>query len=227
MGLRGEGSRLGTPTSLRQDQAESQEAQAVRLRAKNGQILASVRIIDGKKERRCTGPSHSEPTWLPDTDKYFYMRKSGKYAGTHVSRCRLCSAWRSGLSLDESGYVPAHVIKPFLIEGINRVGIMEFCRRSGVTQTNAYKIRHNRQRRVTRSVAKRIMLEVVSMRRKNEVRHRASIKAGASVRGLPEKEVTSPSDLYQPESDEQRKERLAAEAERGRQRRKVAKLTPV
>lgn len=46
-----------------------------------------------------------------------------------------------------------------------------------------------------------VMLEIVSMRRKEEVRHRDSIAVGATVRGLPEKKVKFRTDLYRPHGD--------------------------
>ena len=221
MGVRRQGRSLGAAAPLQQQEDQAQEAQAVggRRRGANGQILANIRIVNGERERLCSGPSHHEPTWLPDTDKFFYTRKSGKYAGYRVSRCRLCSANRAGLDLDESGYVPAFKIKPFLIEGRNRVGTMEFCRRAKIGQKTMYDILHNNQRRVTRAVAKRIMLEVVSIRRKNEVRHRDSIFAGSTVRGWKEKPVTSPDDLYEPKSPEELQELKDADAKRQRDKR--------
>jgi len=71
-----------------------------------------------------------------------------------------------------------------------------------------------RQMRVQKRTVRKCMLEVISMRRKGEVRHRDSIRAGAKLRGRNEKEVKTRKDLYQVEGD--------AERERGIRRRAAA-----
>jgi hypothetical protein len=108
--------------------------------------------------------------------------------------------------------VPLTKIRPFIIEGVNRVGKMEFCRRTGMSQGQLYKYQHGRVEHVYKRVAKRILLEVISMRRKNEVRHRDSIAHGASVRGKSEREIESVRDYYNYNGDE------LAEAQRRRRR---------
>jgi hypothetical protein len=84
------------------------------------------------------------------------------------------------------------------------------------------------------------MLEIVSIRRKNEVRHRDSISRGTAVRGEPEKPVKSRQDLYRPHgdedtemqrrirteiSDEKREEIRAYDRERRRREREAKKLS--
>jgi hypothetical protein len=55
--------------------------------------------------------------------------------------------------------------------------------------------------RVQKAKLRSCMLEVISMRRKGEVRHRDSIVVGASKRGWIEKVPEEQQDLYRPHGD--------------------------
>ena len=183
-------------------------------RDEKGRVLSPVKRIDGELHRLCSGPAHDEPVWLPETEKYFYRGKSGRRMGMFTSRCRLCANWNKLKSPGLSGTVAVSVVKPYFIEGVRRVGIMEFCRRTGLHQTTVRDVVLERQMRVQKRTVRKCMLEVISMRRKGEVRHRDSIRAGAKLRGRNEKEVKTRKDLYQVEGD--------AERERGIRRRAAA-----
>lgn len=172
-------------------------------RGSDGRYLPNTREIDGELHKCCYGPGHDEPTWLPATEKYFYIGKSGRYKGKLMSRCRLCANWKKLKSPGVQGLVPISKVRPFFIEGVHRVGKMEFARRVGMSHNGLRNILNsNGQRHVQKAVARRAMLEVISMRRKNEVRHRDSIQHGSLARGRQEKEVKIKQDLYVPHGDE-------------------------
>lgn len=153
--------------------------------------------------KRCTGPAHEEPVWLPATEKYFYMQKTGKYKGKLTYKCRLCANWKKLKSPGSiQGLVPLQKVKPYFIEGVNRVGISEFARRTGLSVNGINNILNSEsQRRVQKLVARKAMLEVISMRRKGEVRHRASIAHGAHLRGRQEREIQTQRDYYRSHGD--------------------------
>lgn len=178
------------------------------------------RTIDGQLMRLCSGPSHDEPTWLPATEKYFYKRKSGHMAGYLDHKCRLCRVWKPGIPLDEGGWVAIEHVGPFFLEGVRRVGLSEFARRVGITRVNMRYIINGKRRFVYKRTAKRAMLELVSMRRKGEVRHRHSIRHGSAVRGREEKVPSKRQDFYHPTGDDDLEARRRSTANMSPEKRK-------
>jgi hypothetical protein len=162
----------------------------------------------------CTGPAHDRPVLLPATEKYFYVRKSVGREGELVSRCRLCCNWEKLKSPGLSGWVPIHVAFPFFREGVNRVGLAEFCRRTNIATGTIEAMFNGNTKFVQKRTLRRCMLEVISMRRKGEVRHKDSISCGASKRGWKEKIPKNRKDLYRShgalENEYQRKSRRLA-----------------
>jgi hypothetical protein len=135
----------------------------------------TYKLISGVWHKRCSGSSHEEPTYLPATEKYFYRRKS-KRPGEFLSQCRLCNAWKTAKSPGlEHGYVSVVKIRPFVDEAVNRIGLMELSRRTKVTPETLYNILSGRQANVQKKTVKKVMLELVSIKRKNEY----SINAGS------------------------------------------------
>ena len=166
---------------------------------------------EGERERLCTGSGHDEPTWLPETEKYFYQHKSGTQAGKFQSRCRLCFNWNRLKSPGVAGYVPRSSAYPFVYEAIARVGLSEVSRRAQVSRSTLTKFMSGEHVVMRKRTLKRIMLELISMRRKGEVRHKDSIRTGAYLRGQEEKTPRHRRDFHGWHND--------AEAERGRARR--------
>lgn len=188
-------------------------------RAPNGRILPNTRTSNGQRERLCKGPGHDEPTWLPETAKYFWQRKTGRQAGTYVSQCRLCKNWTRVKSPGLSGYVPDHIVRPYVVEGVHKVGLAEFSRRVGRNSSVLKQIIEQPFKKKQKRFVRRVMLEVISIRRKGEVRHRTDIAAGRLARGLPDNHtVTSSDDLYQPLGDDYQ-DRLDREAKFKRDKR--------
>jgi hypothetical protein len=162
----------------------------------------------GERERVCTGPSHETPTWLPETHKYFYF---SRVDGIVNSRCRLCHLYGrvKDLTGEPHGYVRIEDVHQYFVEATNRVGAEEFARRARVSSNTIYAILHRHNKYITKATFRKCMLELVSIRRKDEVRHRDSIKRGVTVRGESEKKVILRNDLNKPHGDdyaEQRKQ---------------------
>lgn len=159
--------------------------------------------IKGELHKLCTGPGHDEPTWLPATEKYFHVRHSEYRDGQFVSRCRLCVNWEKLKSPGISGYVSLDIAHPFFLEAVNRVGHEEVARRIGMNPDNLRKILQKQRTYVQKRNLRKLMLELISMRRKGEVRHRDSIRHGSAKRGRSEKAPKNRIDFYSQASDEE------------------------
>lgn len=129
----------------------------------------TFKLIDGAWHKLCTGPAHDEPTYLPATDKYFHGRKSGGRNGELVSRCRLCINWSKLKSPgSEQGWIPIEKVIPFYEEAVNRVGLTELSLRANVSTNHINSVLHKEQANVQKATFRKIMLELISMRRHNE-----------------------------------------------------------
>lgn len=125
--------------------------------------------IDGQLHKRCTGPAHDETTYLPANSKYFYLRGSQGRKGELTSRCRLCSNWQKlKVKSQMNGWIPLSEARPFYLEAANRVGAMELAKRAGVNYISVTNVLRGRGTYVQRRTLRKIMLELVSIRRKNE-----------------------------------------------------------
>lgn len=128
------------------------------------------KTIDGIVHKRCTGPAHDEPVYLPATEKYFYTRKSNqaKY-GIFVSRCRLCSCWArvNSPGLDH-GFIEVHEVIHFYVEVVNRIGLAELANRTGLSYKALSRVLYGRNKYVRKANVRKVMLELISVRRKNE-----------------------------------------------------------
>jgi len=91
-----------------------------------------------------------------------------------------------------------HVAFPFFREGVNRVGLHEFCRRTGIATGTIEAMFNGSTKFVQKRTLRKCMLEIISMRRKGEVRHRDSIIYGAAKRGEVEKIPRDSKDFYRP-----------------------------
>lgn len=132
--------------------------------------LGYFKEIDGEWHKRCTGPAHEEPTYLPATEKYFFVRKKqDQRHSLFFNQCRLCCAWgavKKPHSLDLVGMIEASLVRHFYFEAANRIGIAELKRRTGVT--NIHKVIGGQQRMVRRENFRLVLLELISIRRKGE-----------------------------------------------------------
>ncbi len=125
------------------------------------------KLVDGVWHKRCTGPAHEEHEWLPANDKYFYFLKK---TGRPVSRCRLCHNWGKLKSPGSyHGYIPVDIARPYYIEVVNRIGAMELSNRSGLSINHILRVLTNIDKKfVEKAKLRKVMLELVSIRRKNE-----------------------------------------------------------
>lgn len=132
--------------------------------------LGTYKKVRGEWYKLCTGPAHDKPEYLPATEKYFYVHKSGSQKGRLVSRCRLCINWDKVKfpSSYSGGLVPVRLVQRFFIEATNRIGVAELSRRTGVSPKTIQKGIKGGEGEFHKHVVRRIMLELTSMQRKNE-----------------------------------------------------------
>src|SRR4051812_26043116 len=117
--------------------------------------------------KKCTGPAHDEPAYLPATEKYFHVRRSsskgGHLAGDLLSRCRLCVNWDKLKSPGSTaGLVDARDARPIYLEAVNRVGLMELARRSGISHNSIAAMLAGERRFVQKAKLRAVLLELIS-----------------------------------------------------------------
>lgn len=129
----------------------------------------TFKLIDGQWYKLCTGPAHDEgPVYLPATEKYFHIRKTTRQ-GELVSRCRLCVNWAKIKSPgSHHGWVPLAEVRHFFIEAANRIGAKELADRAGISYNTLTPILLGRNQYVRKATLRKVMLELISIKRKNE-----------------------------------------------------------
>lgn len=125
------------------------------------------RLIDGMWHKVCTGSAHEEPEWLPATPKYYYFRKSN---GRPLANCRLCHAWDKVKNPgSHHGFIDIRIAQPFYAEAVNRIGMTELSKRSGLSLHHLQSVFLRSGKKYVRKLSlRKVMLEVVSIHRKNE-----------------------------------------------------------
>ena len=171
-----QGTRVGDQQGDRQMKKEVEKKREGRSNGREGRRLPSktqfengtFKLIDGILHKRCTGPAHEEPEYLPATEKYFHVRRTTR-AGELVSRCRLCVNWAKIKSPgSHHGWVEVRDVLHFYTEAVNRVGMQELSNRTGLSMSGLANVLYLRQRYVQKANLRKVMLELISMRRKNE-----------------------------------------------------------
>jgi hypothetical protein len=125
------------------------------------------RMIDGVWHKRCTGPAHETETFLPWNEKYFYPDRTAS-SRKFKAKCRLCENWATLESPGMMGYISSDKVWRFYQEAVSRVGIAELSRRSGVDPQAISKVLRHKVPKVRKTSFRKILLELISMRRKNE-----------------------------------------------------------
>lgn len=146
--------------------------------------------IGGKLHKLCCGPAHKRPTYI-ELERFTTI-KSGKRKGYPRSRCRACET----ISKGAEPMLPAILVIPALQESINRLGVMEVSRRSGMPQPQIWQIEYGKVKKVHAKTARTIIALRDELRRTGEIRHKDSIQHGAYLRGRKEKVPTKPRDHY-------------------------------
>ena len=147
--------------------------------------------MNGQWHKRCTGPAHDEPVYLPATDKYFYVRAAEGRDGEFLSRCRLCQNWTRVKSPgSERGLIDANKVLPYYEEAVNRIGRMELHRRTGLSYESLSAVLDGKTAQVLKRNFKLVLLELISMRRKNEYRDNASLRLADKKRANKKRERT-------------------------------------
>jgi hypothetical protein len=199
---------------------EGQGVQKVANPSQKTQAVRRYREINGKLHKLCNGPLHRQGRYVPITD--FYRRRRNGVLRPRP-QCKDCEAhWQGSPRL-----VPYSRVKFAVTELVSRVGKAEAARLIGITNQQMWLMVTGQKKSLQHKTVAKILLALKYARDNNLVRHRDSIIHGATQRGREERAIQTAKDYYQPETEEQRKERLAVEAERSRQRRVSAKTPPV
>lgn len=121
--------------------------------------------------KTCAGPSHIDgPVQLPATEKYFIRYATGKRRGKFYSLCRVCNIWPKVKAThgQNHGWVPAVEVRHLYLEGCNRVGVVEFAKRSGYSQEGMSAVIRGKTQNVQKAKLAAVIRELVSIRRHNE-----------------------------------------------------------
>lgn len=156
------------------------------------------RVTDyGVKEKKCNGPLHPpEGAWLPLTA--FWVFRDGPRKGRPLNYCIECA--RTTHHRDpKGGYIKVGEVRWIFLELRNRLGKAETIRRCGLS--TSFWTRLEKQQAMKRATVRRAVLVLMECRKNDEVRHRKSIRYGASQRGTVEKTPKSRHDLYTPYGD--------------------------
>lgn len=152
----------------------------------------NARRVNGRVEKLCRGPSHSEPVYLPISK----FRSDGK--GRTYYRCRACETYASG---GEPLVPMSDAYRAFLTSIINRIGKMETSRRLGISQQALWQLGRGKRKKMRRSTARSIVTLYAELKASGEVRHKDSIHHGAAMRGHKEKVPTKRKHLYRKDGD--------------------------
>jgi len=161
-----------------------------------------LKTIGGIPHKLCRGPRHREGVWLPVDD--FKYRKDEIRA-----QCNDCEREHH----DVDALLDFKEPLPGILAGVvHRIGIQEASRRLGISQPTVSKLYKtfrviNGKRglpveqmvtrlKIRRSTAEKILLTMHELRETGEVRHKHSIKHGASQRGREEREIRTRRDYY-------------------------------
>jgi hypothetical protein len=147
--------------------------------------------------RVCKGPLHPQGVMLPLED--FNIYRSGPRQGKPIARCKACH-----LELERTRYqrktggglVPLRKLLPFLIELVQRIGLVETSRRTELGVTTISQILRQKNKYVQKRTFQKVAVVLHEVRRTDERRHRFSIQHGASARQRPEKLPRSRRDLH-------------------------------
>lgn len=123
-------------------------------------------MVAGTWHKLCSGPAHEEPEWLPATQKYYYLRKTGRFS----SQCRLCHVWTKVKNPgSHHGYIDIRIARPYYEEAVNRIGMTELSERTGLSLHHIQIVFNKRNKKFVRKLSlRKVMLELVSIHRKNE-----------------------------------------------------------
>lgn len=139
----------------------------------------------------CRGPSHPHGVVLPLTTEYWYHYKRGSRGGSKRGEspwsymCRACYRHRYYQRRGENkGWTLLSPRARWAVhELVGRLGMMEACRRAELSNTTVRKMIDDRgTRRFHRESVLKVLLALREARQGGEMRHRDSVRYGATVR---------------------------------------------
>jgi hypothetical protein len=159
-------------------------------------------FITGNK-KRCMGPLH-QGEYIPLDE--FYRIGSGRRKGRPFSQCKACHLARKRADTRNQMILYSRV--EFVFQELhNRLGKMETCRRLGVAPSFFSRRKHEGLKKIQRETVIKAMRALKECREKGEVRHRNSIRRGATIRGEKEKIPVKKRHYYNTTYDSETKDR--------------------
>lgn len=152
--------------------------------------VAEYKVIDGELHKLCKGVLHRQGQFVPVTN--FYRGRNSRVERFRSS-CIDCEFARKG---SERSVVVTQVWINWIDEIVNRVGVLEGCRRMGVSDSWYRWVRRTKPQKMHRKTARKIVKALRELRADNIVRHRDSIIHGAEQRGHQERVPTHPRHFY-------------------------------
>ena len=149
----------------------------------------------------------------------FFTFRNGPRAGKPFSRCSACCRVQKKRHVN-SGLVLVDKVFYIFAEIEARIGRAEAVRRLGMSPNLWWRLDNRIYIRMEKNTVAKAMLLLRELRATKEVRHRDSIKYGASARGQPEKKVRTRQDLYRHKGQEER------DVDAKRKRDERANMTP-
>lgn len=155
-----------------------------------------TRMHRGVRQRWCQGEEHPEGAWVNES-RFHRFWKQGRFITR--ATCMACDD-KTNARQPYVDFTPSY--KGWVESIVNRLGVMETCRRLGIHEKTLAKWRGRyAPQHLQRRHAKSILALMGTLRVTGEVRHRLSIVRGGLARGEVEREVKTRSDLYRPHGD--------------------------
>lgn len=135
--------------------------------------------------KRCNGPLH-KGEYIPLSE--FWMHKAGKRKGKPFSQCKKCENFQK-FGDTSHGLVQYSRVKFIFDELQNRLGKMETCRRLDVSSNFFSRREIEPIQKIRIATVVKAMKLLIECRKNSFVRHKASIRYGATARGRRERLV--------------------------------------
>lgn len=178
----------------------------------------ATKVVNGRTLRRCSGHLHNGRYIPPEN----FIHQTG-HAGNTSPRCKKCNGKPSLIPLTDQH-------RAWIESIIRRLGTYESARRLEVSH-DALKCwrfvprlldTRKPQRFILSTNLAKIVQLMLELKITREVRHKDSIRHGASMRGKPERPVKVKSDLYVPTSDTENEMRQRYRQENAEQEKETA-----
>lgn len=142
----------------------------------------TYRLIDGIWHRVCRGISHDEPVYLPATKEYFNFRKAPGREGHIVYPCKTCVAFSKGRRWSNHSLVSTAKVLDIYDEAVNRLGMNELARRTGLSREGIQNVVYGRVSSVRGENVRKVITVLLDARKAGEFKQDLKTVQGAQMR---------------------------------------------